>query len=71
MTIYATPFRQSDLQTTAPSEPSGFESLEQVVQCLGDTYRVRRPALVIYGSGDQSILYSRAPFRIDRPVSNG
>lgn len=69
--IYATPFRQSDLETTAASAPSGFQSLDEVVQCLGDGYRVRRPALIIYGTGDQSILYSRAPFRIDRPVSNG
>jgi hypothetical protein len=69
--IYATPFRESDKETTGPSVDSGFQSIDEVVQCLGDGYRVRRPALIIYGSGDGSILYSRAPFRIDRPVSNG
>lgn len=70
-TIYATPFRQSDRECTAPSAPSGFESIDQVVQCLGDSHRVRRPALVIYGEGDNSIIYSQAPFRIDRPVTTG
>jgi hypothetical protein len=69
--IYATPFKQSDKEPTGPSVDSGFRSLDEAVQCLGDGHRLRRPALVIYGSGDGSVIYSRVAFHIDRPVSNG
>lgn len=67
--VYVTPFRESDKECTAESAPSGFDSLDQVAGMLGDSHRVRTGALIIYGSGDNSVLYSRAKFCIDRAVN--
>ena len=69
--IYATPFRESDKETTGPSAPSGFESLGQVVQMLGQADCIQRPSMVIYGAGDDRIVYSRVVFRIDAAVNSG
>lgn len=68
MTIYATPFRASDLQTTGPSTDSGFESLDQVIELMGDEHIVQTPRLIVYGPGEDQIVYSRdLTFGIDEP----
>ena len=65
MTIYATPFRASDKQTTGPSVDSGFESINQVVETMGSDFIKRFPSLVIYGPGEDRIVFSYLIFRID------
>lgn len=35
MTVYLTPYDPKTLKTTGPSTDSGFESVDQAVECLG------------------------------------
>ncbi len=69
MTIYCTPFRDSDKQATAPSTDSGFERLDKVVEAMGPP-AVKYPAMVIYGEGDDRVVSSRVLFCIDGPGIN-
>ena len=71
MTIYATPFTASNLQCTGHSTDSGFESIDQVVELLGPDYITRTPRLVVYGPGDDRIVYSKdLTFSIDGEVNS-
>jgi hypothetical protein len=38
MTVYFTPYNPANLQTTAPSTDSGFSSVAEAVECLGDDW---------------------------------
>ena len=69
MTIYCTPFRGSDKQTTGPSTASGFETLDQVVEAMGPPAVAYR-AMVIYGEGDDRVVFSRVLFCIDGAGTN-
>lgn len=60
--IYATPFRASDLQRTGLSVDSGFESLEQVTEAMGDDYRHKTKRLIIYGDNSDRVAFSDFPF---------
>lgn len=71
MTIYATPFLASTKETTGPSMDSGFESLDQVVEIMGDEYVRRSKRMVIYGPDEDRIVYSDFIFRIDEPDTTG
>lgn len=71
MTIYATPFLASTKKTTRPSMDSGFESLDQVVEIMGEEYISRDKRTVIYGPDEDRIIYSDYIFRIDEPDTTG
>lgn len=61
MTIYTTPFDPETLQATGRSEPSGFESLDQIRQLMGPPLH-GTAALLVYPGG---VLFSRIPFNLD------
>lgn len=61
--IYVTPFRELDKVATAESISSGFKTLEQVIQALGNEYRKKTKRFVIYGSGDDSVVFSDFRFK--------
>jgi len=66
MTIYATSFKHSTLECTGHSTDSGFESLDQVVELMGPEYLTRTPRLVVYGPGEDRVVYSKnLTFSID------
>ncbi len=66
MTIYVTPFKRSTLECTGHSTDSGFDSLDQVVELMGIDYQTKTPRLVVYGPGDDRIVYSKdLTFSID------
>lgn len=69
--IYATPFRASDKQTTSPSTDSGFESLDDVVTAMGSEYVSRGKRMVIYGPGEDRVVFSDFIFRIDEGGTTG
>lgn len=70
MTIYVTPFTDEPRECTGPSTDSGFESLDAVVAAMGENYVSRSPAMVIYGDGNDRVVFSRVIFRIDDNGSN-
>lgn len=61
MTIYATPFTDSNKTATARSRDSGFESLDQVVAMMGQPVKLS-PRVAIYGEGEERIAYSDFAF---------
>ena len=68
MTIYATPFRQSDKKTTGPSVDSGFKDLDAVVDAMGwSPYRNSR--MIIHGGGEDRVVFSDFIFCIDGEVT--
>lgn len=48
MTIYATPFDEDTLQATAPSADSGFETIGDVIEAMGDGWKTCSGRAVIY-----------------------
>lgn len=64
--ILATPFDPATRLCTGPSEPSGFDSLEDVVALMGEPIRQTR-AMVIY----PGIVYSPIVFSLDGAVTSG
>lgn len=60
MTIYATPFNTSDLQTTGPSIDSGFDTLEAVTNTMGNETRIPcdHKRVVIYGDDVSRVAFS-------------
>lgn len=70
--IYVTPFRASDLQATGSSTDSGFESLEAVLAAMGPEHQPRNSTrTVIYGDGEDRVIFSNFIFCIDAPVIMG
>jgi hypothetical protein len=69
--IYATPFRASDKQPAGCSQPSGFDSIAEVVDAMGppDIYYSGRMA--IYGPGEDRVIFSAVVFQIDEPGTSG
>lgn len=70
MTIYATPFKASTKETTGPSTDSGFQSLDDVVTAMGEPEH-RYKAMVIYGPGEDRVVFSDFIFRIDEVGTTG
>ena len=60
--IYATPFKASTKETTGPSTDSGFESLDAVVKSMGSEYVSRGKRMVIYGPGEDRVVFSDFKF---------
>lgn len=71
MTIYATPFKASNKETTGPSTDSGFQSLDDVVAAMGPDYVARYKAMVIYGPGEDRVVFSKIIFCIDDTGTTG
>lgn len=67
--IYATPFTDETRECTGPSTDSGFESLEAVAEAMGEP-SARYAAMLIYGEGNDRVVFSRVVFRIDGDGSN-
>jgi len=68
MTIYATPFKHSDKQTTGPSTDSQFPTLAAVVDAMGPGHSCRTPRMVIYGGAEDKVVFSNFAFCIDDPA---
>lgn len=64
MTIYVTPFRNSDKQATDNSISSGFESIDAVVAAMGNEYIKKTNHLVVYGDEDR-VVFSDFKFNGD------
>jgi hypothetical protein len=58
MTVYITPFLADTLECTAPSEPAGFDTLDDVRELMGPPNN-QHDALLVYGEGNDRILFSR------------
>jgi len=61
MTIYLTPFNAHTRQASGLSTDSGFATLEATAEAMGPA-RHQTPALLIYGEGESSVLFSRTAF---------
>lgn len=70
MTIYATPFKAGTKETTGPSTDSGFQSLDDVVTAMGEPLK-RYKSMVIYGPGEDRVVFSKIIFRIDEDGTTG
>lgn len=64
MTIYVTPFTDEPRECTGPSTDSGFQSLDDVAVAMGAP-DIRYDAMLIYGGGNDRVVFSRFAFRID------
>ena len=71
MTIYATPFKDSDKSFSGPSADSGFDSLTSVAAALGDPTGASSKGVLVYGEGDDLIAFSSFVFCIAPPVNMG
>jgi hypothetical protein len=69
-TIYATPFKASNKETTGPSTDSGSQSLDDVVAAMGEPLK-RYKRMVIYGPGEDRVVFSDFIFRIDEVGTTG
>lgn len=66
MTIYVTAFKADDLDNPEKSIDSGFTSLMSVMKSIG--YPDFRPApnVLIYGKGNDRVVFSQVAFNIDQ-----
>jgi hypothetical protein len=71
MTIYATPFKNSDKSFSGPSADSGFDSLASVAAALGDPTGASSNGVLVYGEGDDLIAFSAFVFCVALPVNIG
>lgn len=58
--IYVTPFTDEPRECTE----SGFQSLAEVSDAMGEP-AIRYPAMLIYGNGNDRVVFSRVVFFID------
>lgn len=65
MTIFATPFTDDNKTCTGKSSDSGFASLDEVVACMGPDYVSWSYKYLIYGEGNDRVIFSPIPFCID------
>ena len=68
MTIYATPFKHTARECSGPSTDSGFDSLDTVELIAGEPEH-RFAGMLIYGDGEDRVVFSKIIFRIDGEVS--
>lgn len=71
MTIFATPFKASDKQTTGPSTDSGFASIDAVVAIMGDPDIYRSKRMAVYGPGEERVVFSTFVFCVDGVGNTG
>lgn len=64
MTIYVTPFTDQPRGCTGASTDSGFPSLDAVAEAMGEPFR-RYPSMLIYGEGNDRVVFTRFIFCID------
>lgn len=63
--IYATPYNEQTREPTAPSQPAGFNSLEELVDTMGEPLERFAPGVLAYGGGSERVLFTRTPWRVD------
>ena len=63
--IYVTPFKNSTKQCSGPSTDSGFDSLDTVVATMGVPDVPRSKRMLIYGPGEDRVVFSDFIFCID------
>lgn len=56
--IYVTPFDPVKKECTAVSIDSGYKSIEDVIESLGDGYISANPMFVIYGDNKNRAVFS-------------
>lgn len=71
MTIYVTPFKNSTKRCSGPSTDSGFASLDDVVTAMGEPDVKRSKKMLIYGPGEDRVVFSGFIFCIDGDGSTG
>ena len=69
--IYVTPFKKSTKRCSGPSADSGFASLDDVVTAMGEPDVKRSRLTLIYGSGEDRVVFSSIIFCIDGDGSTG
>ena len=65
MTIYATPFNAHTKECSGPSANSGFINLEDVTAVMGEPDVKRSKRMLIYGPGEDRVVFSDYIFCID------
>ena len=66
--IYATAYKMSDIRHPGQSVDSGFTCLSDVVDMLGTDYIRQTPRYIIYGDGENRVVYSDFPFRLEAVI---
>ena len=61
-TIYATPYNESTGEQTGESTDSGFTSINQVIETMGDEYERGNNHVVVYGRGEDQVIFSDFSF---------
>jgi len=69
--IYATPFTNANKQSTGVSTDSGFKTLDDVVAIMGPPDLPRTKKTLIYGQGDDRVIFSDFTLCIDDCVTTG
>lgn len=63
--VWATSFHASTLERVGPSVDSHFESLDQVIEAMGNDFKRITRRLIIYGNTEDRIAFSDYPFYTD------
>jgi hypothetical protein len=61
--IYVTPYRADDKTITGPSVDSGFKTMTDVVELMGEPL-VKQKSILIYGPGNNRVLFSKLRFQL-------
>jgi len=69
--IYVTSFKNSNKQCTGTSTDSGFSTLDDVVSAIGPPEVPRSKKTLIYGQGEDRVIFSCFTWHVDATVSNG
>ena len=69
--IYVTPFKNSTKQCSGPSTDSGFDSLDTVAATMGAPDVPASKRMLIYGAGEDRVVFSNFIFSIDGGVTTG
>ena len=69
--IYVTPFVNSTKQCSGPSTDSAFASLDDVATVMGEPDVLTSKRMLIYGSGEDRVVFSNFIFCIDDNVITG
>lgn len=69
MIIYVTPFNTGNLLEPGASTDSGFGSMSDVVAAMGEPVR-KAAHMLIYGDGDDKVIFSKCILRIDESGNN-
>jgi len=69
--IYVTPFKNSTKQCSGPSTDAGFASLADVATAMGEPDVPATKRMLIYGPGEDRVVFSDFIFSIDVAVITG